>query len=68
MFEGTRELFYANPVTAAGITSHIPQGRPGEPEDIAGATCFLASDASKYMTGTNITVDGGWICGYNRDL
>ena len=68
MFEGTRKLFYANPVTAGGIISHIPQGRPGEPEDIAGATCFLASDASKYMTGTVVTVDGGWICGYNRDL
>ena len=68
MFAGTRELFYANPVTANGIISHIPQGRPGEPEDIAGATCFLASEASKYMTGTVVTVDGGWICGYNRDL
>ena len=68
MFEGTRKLFYANPVTAGGIISHSPQGRPGDPEDIAGATCFLASDASKYMTGAVMTVDGGWICGYNRDL
>ena len=68
LFEGTRELFYANPVLAAGISSHIPQGHPGNPEDIAGATCFLASDDSKYMTGSFITIDGGWTCGYNRDL
>jgi len=68
MFEGTRELFYADPVKAEGIMSHIAQHRPGEPEDIAAITCFLASEDAKYMTGSVSTVDGGWICGYNRDL
>lgn len=68
MFEGTRKLFYADPVKAEGIMSHIPQHQPGEPDDIASATCFLASDDSKYMTGSIMTIDGGWICGYNREL
>jgi len=68
MFEGTRKLFYADPVKAEGIMSHIPMHCPGEPEDIAGMTCFLISEDSKYMTGSIVTIDGGWICGYNRSL
>ncbi len=68
MFEGTRKLFYADPVKAEAMMSHIPQNRPGEPKDIAGMACFLASDDSSYMTGTINIVDGGWVCGYTRDF
>lgn len=68
MFEGTRKLFYADAEKAEAMMSHIPQHRPGEPEDIAGMACFLASDDSSYMTGTVNIVDGGWTCGYTRDF
>jgi len=35
-------------------------GRMGEPEDLSGAIVFMASDASKFMTGSEIRVDGGY--------
>jgi len=37
----------------------IPLGRFGKPEEIAAAAAFLASPAAAYITGTNVTVDGG---------
>ena len=43
------------------ILSRIPAGRWGEPEDFVGPTIFLASEASKYVHGTILTVDGGWM-------
>ena len=43
------------------ITSRIPLGRWADPEDLIGAAVFLASDASDYITGQTIFVDGGWL-------
>ncbi|KXN86941.1 D-arabinitol 2-dehydrogenase [ribulose-forming] [Leucoagaricus sp. SymC.cos] len=39
-----------------------PMGRMGDPEDLAGAIVFLASDASKFVTGSEVRVDGGYCC------
>ena len=61
MFEGTRALFYANKETSDKMMAAIPMHRPGEPEDIGAATCFLASDAlASYITGDVMVIDGGW--------
>ena len=43
------------------ILERIPQGRWGIPEDFAGPSIFLASDASNYVNGEILTVDGGWM-------
>jgi NAD(P)-dependent dehydrogenase (short-subunit alcohol dehydrogenase family) len=43
------------------MLGRIPMGRAGTPEDLAGAAVFLASDASAYVTGQAIAVDGGWL-------
>jgi 2-deoxy-D-gluconate 3-dehydrogenase len=45
------------------VLSRIPLGRPGVPNDLAGAAVFLASSASDYVTGQILFVDGGWIAG-----
>jgi 2-dehydro-3-deoxy-D-gluconate 5-dehydrogenase len=50
-----------DPKRSAEILSRIPAGRWGMPEDLMGIVVFLASDASAYVNGYTIAVDGGWL-------
>jgi len=45
---------------AEGVRAQVPLGRFADPAEIAGAAVFLASDASSFMLGEEITIDGGW--------
>ena len=57
--ELTRPL-YEDPERKAFIEDRTPMGRWGQPHELAGAVIFLASDASDFVTGQTLLVDGGW--------
>ncbi len=50
-----------DPVRGQQILDRIPKGRWGDPSELAGLAVFLASDASKYMNGSIVAIDGGWL-------
>ncbi len=58
--ENTKAL-REDPVRSKSILDRIPAGRWGVPEDLMGTMVFLCSDASSYLNGSVITVDGGWM-------
>ncbi len=57
--DANRRWFSMKPELKAEIESAIPMGRLGDPREIAGLALYLASDASSYMTGSVIVIDGG---------
>ncbi len=57
--EMTEEMF-SDERSMTWLRRKTPAGRPGEVEELAGAVIFLASDASSYVIGQTIAVDGGW--------
>jgi NAD(P)-dependent dehydrogenase (short-subunit alcohol dehydrogenase family) len=63
-----RELFAKDPERAARRLVHIPMGRFAEPEEIAAAVAFLASDDSSFMTANTFVVDGGLTGAYVTPL
>lgn len=62
------EVLYENEEWVDYITDRIPLNRPGQPHDLDGTVVFLSSDASAYVTGQIILVDGGFTTGATRAL
>lgn len=54
---------FADPTEREEFLRRVPLGRLGEPDDIAGAAVFLASDEARWVTGHCLFVDGGWLAG-----
>jgi len=57
---GLTRASYADPERRRATIAQIPLGRLGDPQDLIGAILFLASDESRWMTGSTVTVDGGY--------
>ena len=62
------KVLYENKEWVAYLCDRIPLKRPGQPEDLDAAVVFLASEASRYVTGQTLLVDGGISTGATRAL
>lgn len=56
------EVQRSNPDFITRLKNKVPMGRVGSASEIQGGVLFLASDASSYVNGTNLIIDGGWTC------
>jgi 2-dehydro-3-deoxy-D-gluconate 5-dehydrogenase len=61
MITNNTEALRNDPVRNQAILDRIPLGRWGIPKDLAGAVLFLSSEASDYVQGITLPVDGGWL-------
>jgi NAD(P)-dependent dehydrogenase (short-subunit alcohol dehydrogenase family) len=59
---------FADPERLAALTALHPLGRLGEPEDVAAAVVFLASDEASWITGVALAVDGGFTAGHGAGV
>ena len=57
---GIKDVSHQHPGFIEKYENLVPMKRMGTPDDIAPVVCFMLSDGSKYITGQNIIVDGGW--------
>ena len=57
---GLTQASYSDPERRQATIALIPLGRLGDPQDLVGAILFLASDESRWATGSTLTVDGGY--------
>ena len=53
----------ADPKMMEATLARVPMRRVGKPEEVSNPVLFLASDASSYMTGSDVVIDGGWLAG-----